>query len=56
MLERRSAAAPTRYQSTVDTSGTWPVEYAVTSQVVTRADLPLLDDEALRNQSDPDGD
>jgi len=32
------------------------VEYAVTSQVVTRADLPLLDDEALRNQSDPDGD
>lgn len=30
------------------------VEYAVTSQVVTRADLPLLDDEALKNQSDPD--
>ncbi len=32
------------------------VEYAVTSQVVTRADLPLLDDEALRNQPDSDGD
>ena len=32
------------------------VEYAVTSQVVTRADLPLLDDEVLRNQSDSDGD
>lgn len=31
------------------------VEYAVTSQVVTRADLPLLDDEALRNQADADG-
>lgn len=30
------------------------VEYAVTSQVVTRADLPLLDDEELRNQSDAD--
>ena len=29
------------------------VEYAVTSQVVTRADLPLLDDEALR-QSESD--
>jgi len=32
------------------------VEYAVTSQVVTRADLPLLDDGALRDQHDPDGD
>lgn len=32
------------------------VEYAVTSQVVTRADLPLLDDDALRDQHDPDGD
>jgi len=32
------------------------VEYAVTSQVVTRADLPLLDDEVLRSQSDSDGD
>ncbi|UWF78576.1 hypothetical protein JRG78_01250 [Microbacterium sp. EF45047] len=32
------------------------VEYAVTSQVITRADLPLLDDEALRSQSDADGD
>lgn len=32
------------------------VEYAVTSQVVTRADLPLLDDEGLRNQSDSDRD
>jgi hypothetical protein len=32
------------------------VEYAVTSQVVTRADLPLLDDESLRNQKDADGD
>ena len=30
------------------------VEYAVTSQVVTRADLPLIDDEALRDQSDSD--
>lgn len=30
------------------------VEYAVTSQVVTRADLPLLDDESLREQSDAD--
>ncbi|MGP6170520.1 hypothetical protein ACTU6U_03490 [Microbacterium sp. A196] len=30
------------------------VEYAVTSQVVTRADLSLIDDEALRNQSDSD--
>jgi len=30
------------------------VEYAVTSQVITRADLPLLDDEALRAQSDDD--
>lgn len=30
------------------------VEYAVTSQVVTRADLPLLDDESLRSQSDSD--
>lgn len=30
------------------------VEYAVTSQVVTRADLPLIDDDALRNQSDAD--
>lgn len=30
------------------------VEYAVTSQVVTRADLPLLDDEALRAQSEAD--
>jgi len=28
------------------------VEYAVTSQVVTRADLALLDDEALRDQAD----
>lgn len=32
------------------------VEYAVSSQIVTRADLPLLDDEALRNQADPDSD
>ena len=32
------------------------VEYAVTSQVVTRADLPLLDDESLRNTSDSDSD
>jgi hypothetical protein len=31
------------------------VQYAVTSQVVTRADLPMLDDDALRNQSDADG-
>jgi hypothetical protein len=30
------------------------VEYAVTSQVVTRADLPLLDDEALRLHDDED--
>ncbi|WP_235201480.1 hypothetical protein [Microbacterium sp. CH12i] len=30
------------------------VEYAVTSHVVTRADLPLLDDEVLRKQSDSD--
>ena len=30
------------------------VEYAVTSQVVTRADLALLDDDALRDQSDSD--
>lgn len=30
------------------------VEYAVTSQVVTRADLPLLDDETLRDQRDAD--
>lgn len=30
------------------------VEYAVTSQVVTRADLPLLDDETLRDQADAD--
>ena len=28
------------------------VEYAVTSQDVTRADLALLDDEALRDQAD----
>jgi hypothetical protein len=32
------------------------VEYAVTSHVVTRADLPLLDDAALRNASDSDAD
>ncbi|WP_309067904.1 hypothetical protein [Microbacterium sp.] len=32
------------------------VEYAVTSQLVTRADLALLDDEALRNQSETDED
>lgn len=32
------------------------VEYAVTSQVVTRADLPLLDDESLRSQVDSDRD
>jgi hypothetical protein len=32
------------------------VEYAVTSQVVTRADLPLLDDESLRTASDSDSD
>lgn len=32
------------------------VEYAVTSQVVTRADLPLLDDGVLRNQGEPDAD
>ena len=32
------------------------VEYAVTSQVVTRADLPLLDDPALREQLDSEGD
>ena len=31
------------------------VEYAVTSQVVTRADLPLLDDETLRDQPDSEG-
>ncbi len=30
------------------------VEYAVTSQVVTRADLPLLDEDALRNHGDSD--
>ncbi len=30
------------------------VEYAVTSQVVTRTDLPLLDDEALRSEADSD--
>lgn len=32
------------------------VEYAVTSQVVTRADLPLLDDESLRSQAEAEGD
>jgi hypothetical protein len=32
------------------------VEYAVTSHVITRADLPILDDEALRNRADPEGD
>ncbi|GAB3275254.1 hypothetical protein GCM10027426_12140 [Microbacterium lacusdiani] len=32
------------------------VEYAVTSQLVTRADLALLDDEALRNQNDSEED
>ncbi|GAA3668189.1 hypothetical protein GCM10022202_32790 [Microbacterium marinilacus] len=32
------------------------VEYAVTSQLVTRADLALLDDEALRNQNDAEED
>ncbi|WP_309066689.1 hypothetical protein [Microbacterium sp.] len=32
------------------------VEYAVTSQVVTRADLALLDDETLRSQADSDED
>lgn len=30
------------------------VEYAVTSQVVTRADLPLVDDITLQDESDPD--
>ena len=30
------------------------VEYAVSSQLVTRADLPLLDDEALRNSTEED--
>jgi hypothetical protein len=32
------------------------VEYAVTSHVITRADLPILDDETLRNRVDPEGD
>ena len=32
------------------------VEYAVTSQVVTRADLALLDDETLHDQADSDSD
>lgn len=32
------------------------VEYAVTSQVVTRADLPLLDAEALRGKGEAESD
>ena len=32
------------------------VEYAVTSHVVTRADLPLVNDQTLRNRADSESD